>query len=163
MKLIVGLGNPGEKYRNNRHNVGYLVVDKLKTGNSKFQFPISNQFKIFKSDRLMNDSGGFVRDLISKYPSILVSDVYVVHDDLDIPLGQYKIQFGIGPKLHKGIESIDEMLGTKKYWRVRIGIDNRLPNNRISGEAYVLQDFTRGEKLILDKVIDRVCKKLVTS
>lgn len=110
----------------------------------------------------MNDSGSFVKKLVSQYPSIPVSSIYIIHDDLDIALGSYKIQFWKGPKDHKGLQSIEAALGTPDFWRVRIGVDNRDPKNRISGEEYVLQDFTSEEKTVIDKVIDEICKKLAT-
>jgi len=155
MKLIVGLGNPGEKYSKNRHNVGHLVVDRLQT------IPHSKDLAIKKTDTFMNESGKFVKDLTIRY-SLLPNDLYVVHDDLDIRLGSYKIQFAVGPKVHNGITSIEESLGTKDFWRVRIGVDNREPSVRTPGEGYVLEDFTSQEWETLDKVIKDVCKKLAT-
>lgn len=146
MKLIIGLGNPGNKYKNNRHNVGHMVADKLKST---------------KTDTFMNESGVFVKKML-KARGISPDNLYIIHDDLDIKLGEYKIQFGKGPKVHHGIESIDEALGTRDYWRIRVGIENRDPEDKISGETYVLQDFTNEEKIILDKVISDICKKLAT-
>ena len=154
MKLIIGLGNPGEKYKNTRHNAGFLVADALQ----KIKLPSGAIVR--KSDVFMNDSGSFVKKLISKYPSIPVSSIYVVHDDLDIPLGSYKIQLGTGPKDHNGVNSVETELGTKDFWRVRIGIENREPDDGIQGEDYVLQDFTEEEKKILDGVIEKICKEI---
>jgi PTH1 family peptidyl-tRNA hydrolase len=145
MKLIIGLGNPGEKYKNNRHNVGYMVIDKLKKG--------------FKTNCFMNESGKIVKELIEQY-KVDLPNLWIIHDDLDIPLGSYKIQFGKGPKDHNGLKSIDDSLGTNEYWHVRIGVDYRKPEDRIPGEEYVLQDFTDEERKILDKVVNEVCKKL---
>lgn len=154
MKLIVGLGNPGKKHKNNRHNVGFMVIGAI---NQKFKNII---FK--KSDMFMNNSGSAVKKLASTY-CLLPSDLYVVHDDLDLPLGTWKIQYAKGPKDHGGINDIEQVLGTKNFWRVRVGVDNRKPENKISGEAYVLQVFTDEEKKVLDKVIYEICKKLLTS
>lgn len=151
MKLVVGLGNPGPKYLNNRHNVGYLVTEKLKKVLAK------------KTGVFMNESGRAVEALLSKYSGFSTQDLYIVHDDLDIKLGDYKIQFGRGPKDHKGVKDIEEKLGTTDFWRVRIGVDNRDTDNRIAGEEYVLQDFTNKERKIIDEVIEEVCKKLETS
>lgn len=159
MKLFVGLGNPGEKYVNSRHNTGYMVVDKL----SKTQkLKNSKQVKIFKSQSFMNDTGSFVKKLTSDY-CLVPSDLYIIHDDLDLPLGSWKIQFAKGPKDNGGINSIEQVLGTNGFWRVRVGVDNRYPESRTSGEEYVLQDFTLDEKIILDKTINKICKKLATS
>lgn len=163
MKLIIGLGNPGEEYKNTRHNAGYLVVDQLKSKISNSQSPISNQIKIFKSDKFMNESGVFVKHLISKYPNISISDLYIIHDDLDIKLGEYKIQLGHSPKDHNGIKSVDQELGTDQYWHVKIGIDNRPLDARPIGVEYVLQNFTDEERKILDQVIHKVVKSIITT
>lgn len=154
-KLIVGLGNPGDKYKNNRHNVGHMVVDALLKRQPQ-------NFIVKKSQEFMNESGVFVKKLVEQY-HINTSDLWVIHDDLDIALGSYKIQKGKGPKLHNGVNSIERELGVDEFWRVRVGVDNRNPNDRTTGEEYVLQDFTQEEKQILDKVSQEICKKLATS
>ena len=110
----------------------------------------------------MNDSGLFVKGLVEQYHTN-TSDLWVIHDDLDIPLGSFKIQKGKGPKLHNGVNSIERELGSDEFWRVRVGVDNRNPNDRTTGEEYVLQDFSQEEKNILDKVSQEICKKLATS
>lgn len=179
MKLIVGLGNPGEKYRNTRHNVGFLILDELKNQISKSQLLISNQSQNFqinnnfraeilkigntilaKPQTFMNASGEAITSITSFY-KVKPNDIYVIHDDLDIRLGDYKIQKGVGPKLHYGITSIDEKLGTTSYWRVRIGVDNRAPKNRILGEEYVLQNFLDDEKEIVSSVAEKVVSDLI--
>jgi len=103
MKLIIGLGNPGEKYKNNRHNVGQMVIEKLQS--------ISHNKNILlkKSGSFMNDSGDFVKSILTK-SKLETSNLYIIHDDLDITLGSYKIQFGKGPKIHNGINDIQEKL-----------------------------------------------------
>ena len=156
MRLIMGLGNPGEKYKNNRHNIGYRVADDLKE-NFKLKDTIVKKTNVY-----MNESGKAVKKFTSAY-HLVPSALYVIHDDLDIPLGSYKVQLGKGPKDHKGLNSIYNELGTGNFWHVRIGVDNRDPNDRIEGEEYVLQDFNSEEKKILDKVILQICKKLATS
>ncbi|MCL4397998.1 aminoacyl-tRNA hydrolase [Patescibacteria group bacterium] len=151
MKLLIGLGNPGEHYARNRHSAGKLLVKKMKEmGNP-------GDIRAMESESLMNDSGKFVAQLYNFY-KITPDDLCIAHDDLDIPLGQYKIQKGIGPKVHYGVNSIEEALGTKDFWRIRIGIDNRNSQNRIPGEEYVLQNFTDEELVILDKVFDAIIK-----
>src|SRR3989344_1048929 len=114
MKLVVGLGNPGSKYAHTRHNVGYLVADKLS----------ASDFLILLPDKFMNRSGVVLKAFLKKHPKIELKDVYVVHDDLDIELGKYKLTFGKGPKVHNGLKSIYEQLGTKDFWHLRIGIDS---------------------------------------
>lgn len=155
MKLLIGLGNPSPNYQNTRHNAGFLVVDELQ------KKPLPKDVVVKKSDKFMNESGEFVKSVLLKYPSISVSNIYIVHDDLDIRLGEFKIQFGRGPHDHNGLKSIDEALGTDQYWHVRIGVDNRPLDNRPMGEEYVLQNFTEEERKILDKVIIEVCDKLI--
>lgn len=152
MKVIVGLGNPGIKYVNNRHNVGHIVIDALQS--------LKTKDKTLKSDKYMNDSGLFVKKLKDKYPKMQLSDLYVIHDDLDIPLGSFKIQFGKGPKVHNGLNDIYEKIGTSDFWHVRVGVDNRDPENRASGHDYVLEDFSEDEKAILNGVIKQICNQL---
>ncbi len=155
MKVFVGLGNPGDKYKNNRHNVGHMFVDfciKRLTSSRV------NEFKYLKTDCFMNVSGKFVKQHVLRFK---LQDLYVVHDDLDIPLGKFKIQFGTGPKLHNGILSIEEELETNEFWRVRIGVDNRV-ESKIDGETYSLQDFTDEELKQLQTVFENIYKQLQT-
>ena len=177
-KLIVGLGNPGKKYTDTRHNVGFMVVDKLAEMingqwlmNKKFQSLIINHKSsiIFsKPQTFMNSSGIAVKKLMVRF-KIKLPDLWIIHDDLDIRLGSYKIQKGVGPKLHNGIESIERELGTKVFWRVRVGVDNRekiqnpkSQTQKISGEQYVLQDFTGEEFKILNSTIENIVKDILS-
>jgi len=155
MKILVGLGNPGQKYQNNRHNVGFQFVDylieNLQIPSSKSQVPnkfqISN-LKLYKTDCFMNLSGIFVKKISIIY-HLSSKGLIIVHDDLDIPLGKFHIQFGVGPQLHNGLESIENHLKTKDFYRIRIGIDARLPDKKIPGETYALQNFLPDEKKLL--------------
>ena len=108
----------------------------------------------------MNDSGLAVQKLAAFY-KLPATDIYVIHDDLDIGLGAYKIQKGIGPKVHNGVNSIEEKLGTKEFYRVRVGVDNREGENRIPGEDYVLQNFRKEEKKVLKEKIDIIVEELL--
>lgn len=155
MKLIVGLGNPGSDYVGTRHNVGHMTVDVLQ----KHKLP--SGVIVRKTNVFMNQSGDFVKLQSSKY-GVDENNIYIIHDDLDIALGEYKIQFGKGPKDHNGLKSIDGALGTDQYWHIRIGVDNRPLDGRPMGEEYVLQNFTDDEKSTIDTVINSVCKKLET-
>jgi len=155
MKLIVGIGNPDIKYKNTRHNVGLMVVDEFVSKGR-----ISGTI-VKRSDKYMNDSGLFVKKLKEKYPKMQLSELYVIHDDLDIPLGAYKIQFGKGPKVHNGLNDIYEKLGTDQFWHVRVGVDNRDSENRTGGKEYVLEDFSDEEKVVLDGVIKQICNQLI--
>jgi len=105
--------------------------------------------------KYMNDSGVAVKKIVESY-KVPIGDLFIIHDDLDVPLGEYKTQIGKGPKVHNGIHSIEQKLGTKKFGRIRIGIENRDPENRIKGEDYVLSDFTEDEKRILKWTIQKL-------
>ena len=149
MKILVGLGNPGKKYSNNRHNVGHIFVDYLinELKNSKI-----NGLKLYKTDCFMNESGIFVKKINEKF-KIKNENLIIVHDDLDIPFGKFHIQFGVGPQLHNGLDSIEDHLKTKDFLRIRIGVDNRNSEQKIPGETYVLNDFTKEEFINLKEII----------
>ena len=173
MRLIVGLGNPGEEYSDNRHNVGFMVVDKVAQklkikefifgDNAKALYARTNlkgqEIELIKPQTFMNNSGNSISYAYIKH-SLCLDDLFVVHDDLDLTLGYFKIQKGKGPKDHKGLLSIYVELGTQDFWHVRVGVDNRGHDNRIPGEKYVLQDFTQEELEILGKAIDKITSEL---
>ena len=156
MKLIVGLGNPGEKYVNNRHNVGHMFIDFL---NDKKITSV----KAVKTDCFMNVSGAFVSRVLAKNGGD-TQDLFIVHDDLDIPFGMFKVQRGRGPKVHNGITSVEEKLGTADFWRVRVGVEARLRQDsggpRPSGEEYVLADFTQDERAMLNEVFPKIYSRI---
>lgn len=149
MILIIGLGNPGLKYQNNRHNVGHMFVDYMV---NELTGSRVDELRIMKTDCFMNESGKFVSKLANSRNS-QISNLIIVHDDLDIPLGKFHIQFASGPLLHNGLESVEQHLKTKDFWRVRIGVDNRPINKRIPGETYALQNFLPEEKKLLETEI----------
>lgn len=151
MKLIIGIGNPEGKYERTRHNVGQMLVEFLKSKNLQ-------QFKLLNSDKFMNNSGEFVAKQI-KNLNIKIEDLYIAHDDLDIKLGEYKITVK-APKDHNGIISINESLESEDYFKIRIGVDNRDPENRIEGEKYVLQNFSEDEVWTLQEVFEKIYLKL---
>lgn len=154
-KLIIGLGNPGAKYKHTRHNVGHALVDLFR------KKKVALSVIAVKTDTFMNKSGEYVKKLMNK-ATLKRIKLYIVHDDLDIALGSYKIQKGKGPKDHKGLNSVYKALGTKNFWHVRIGVDAREGENKIDGEKYVLENFKGEEKQIIDKVLLELCKKLGT-
>ncbi|HKB88074.1 MAG TPA: aminoacyl-tRNA hydrolase [Patescibacteria group bacterium] len=153
MKFLVGLGNPGKEYEMTRHSAGYMVIDAL------HDQKLPKDLVLKKPDTFMNDSGTFVKKLVDQQ-KVDLADLYIIHDDLDIPLGSFKIQFGRGPKDHNGILDIENKLGTKDFWRVRIGIDNRPRDFKPMGEVYTLENFTDEEKQILEKVIKEISRRL---
>lgn len=141
MKLFIGLGNPDKKYENTRHNVGHLLISRLPASKSHL-----------KSDNYMNESGIFVQKQIHFY-KIDPSDLYLIHDDLDLPVGEWRLQFDRGPAGHHGVESVIEHLGTQAFWRIRIGIGKP---EIIPVEKYVLQPFSAEEKKKISEVIDTI-------
>jgi len=170
MKCIVGLGNPGEKYQYNRHNVGFMVMDKMIEGTElKYDFSkkfnalviLTKEYILAKPQTFMNDSGVSV-SAICRFYKIKNEDLYIVHDDLDIKIGNYKIQHGKGPKVHNGLKSVEEKLGTDQFFNVRVGVENRevRGNRGVPGVVYSLQDFLGEEKMIIGKVIEDVSSAL---
>ncbi len=170
MIVIVGLGNPGLEYANTRHNAGILLVDQLSVKQlSSYGWRRQYGILVYKTkdmmlaksaDYFMNESNQLLRDL-AKIITVNPKNLYLAHDDLDLKLGEYKIQFGKGPKVHNGVDTIEGSLGTKDFWRVRIGVDSRRPENRMAGEQFVLQNFSRPEKQVLDTVLETAADAIV--
>ncbi|MDC0054682.1 aminoacyl-tRNA hydrolase [Candidatus Pelagibacter sp.] len=164
MILLVGLGNPTPDSNNNRHNIGFKIIDAInqKFGLSK-QKPkfkgllttgnISNK-KVYaiKPLTFMNNSGICIRELI-EYFKINTEDVIVFHDDLDVDFTSIKAKFGGSSAGHHGIESIDKFIG-KDYSRVRVGIGK--PEKKIQVSDFVLTNFTEEETIELEKVIQNI-------
>ena len=160
--LIVGLGNPGKKYEKTRHNVGHMVVAQLETLRlASLAQGRETDFILAKTDTFMNLSGKAVKKLTKSY-KLKAERLMIVHDDIDIPVGAFKIQKGRGAAGHKGVQSIINELKTKDFWRARIGICPKKgkPENV---EKFVLQNFTKEEEKILKEVIGAVNKKLKLS
>lgn len=171
MKLIIGLGNPDKKYQNTRHNLGQnIILELVKTNYKNSLITKSNLLaQIYEtgqgSDKTifaistgyMNNSGLTVQK-IAQFYKISPQDIYVIHDDLDLPVGEYKIQFDRGPAGHNGIKSIIENLNTQQFNRIRVGICK--PLNNIPVEDYVLLPFSPEEKETIDPVISKIIKEL---
>ena len=171
MKLIVGLGNPGEKYEKNRHNAGFVVVSSLaaKLEMGKWEIDKKSNSMVSKNSTLvlakpqtfMNDSGVAVSQL-ARFYKINHEDVYIIYDDLDIALGEYKIQSDKGPKVHNGLSSVREQLGSNGFWHVRVGVENRTlrGNTGIPGVVYSLQNFLPDEKIVFDQVVSKIVEEI---
>ena len=171
MKLIVGLGNPGKKYTNNHHNLGAQIVTKYldtnykaipnrKTKLSSDVFEVNNgsQKIIFAiPTEWMNNSGLTVKKL-ADFNKIDPKDIFVIHDDLDLPIGEYRLQFDRGPAGHNGIKSIIDNLGTQQFNRLRIGIGK--PQDNIPVEDYVLQPFSKKELSIIESIIPKIFQEI---
>ena len=168
MLLLVGLGNPNLDNLNNRHNVGFLIIDainqkfNLSKQKPKFKGLLTtgkiNEQKVFaiKPLTFMNNSGVCIKELID-YFKIDVKDVFVFHDDMDINIGKVKAKIGGSNAGHNGIDSIDKNIG-KNYSRVRIGIGH--PKNNTAGADHVLDNFSSDEKLYLEKVASNIIESL---
>ena len=168
MLLFVGLGNPNPDNSNNRHNVGFLVIDainkkfKLSKQKPKFKGLLTtgniNEHKVFaiKPLTFMNSSGICIKELI-EYFKIDVKDVFVFHDDMDIDIGKVKVKFGGRNAGHNGIDSIDKNIG-KNYSRVRIGIGR--PKKNSTGTDHVLDNFSNDEKGNVEKVTKNITESL---
>jgi len=115
---------------------------------------------VLKPTTFMNSSGRAVRK-VKEYFKVDMEDVWLVHDDLDIVLGEYKIQQGKGPKIHNGVSSVEENLGGGDFWRVRVGVDSRGGKRRESGEEYVLKNFGQEERKIIDEVVKKIGGELL--
>ena len=159
MTLIVGLGNPTDKYKNNRHNIGFMAVDRLLIKSNSFTDISKSRFKgeLYKKNSLlllkphtyMNLSGESVVSVVNYYE---IDKIIVIHDELDINFGEIKYKKGGGNGGHNGLKSIDKHIG-KDYIRVRVGIGK--PKNR-DVVAHVLKDFSKEEFAKLDEILEYV-------
>jgi PTH1 family peptidyl-tRNA hydrolase len=163
--LVVGLGNPGPSYAGNRHNVGAMVLDelaaragvKLSPGTGKRARTLIGEGRLAgrrvvlaRPTSYMNESGGPVRGLLD-YHSIPVTDLVVLHDELDIPFASVRLKRGGGEGGHNGLRSISRSTGTKDYLRVRVGIGR--PPGRQDPADFVLKDFSATERKELDLLV----------
>lgn len=171
-KLIVGLGNVGKDYVRSRHNAGFLFVEYIHQTDS--EEPKYSSWKIdtkleadlstatgkpilAKPTTMMNLSGRAVQKIMQYY-KIQPNEVLVAFDDMDIGLGSFKLQFEKGPKVHNGLNSIYQNLGTLGLWHLRIGIESReiRGNKQISGQAFALANFAPTELELLRKVFETI-------
>ena len=163
-KLLVGLGNPGKKYAKTRHNVGFLILDRLaeKWGVSFDREKFSGNFgehregdeKIYllKPQTYMNLSGESAQPWI-KFLKLEPADLLVVHDEIDLPLGRMKAQWAAGTGGHQGVTSIVERLGHKDFNRLRVGVGH--PGSKEKVPDFVLSPFSSEEQSLLEEVLDQ--------
>ncbi len=166
MKIIVGLGNPGEQYDKTRHNLGFMVLDELlkkfeplektfwdedkkeKVATKKIKIG-NEEYLLVKPLTFMNNSGFAVSKILSYY-KVNLEDMTLIHDDLDLPVGKIRVRFGGGAGGHNGVESVIERVGDDKFLRIRLGIGD---SRKIEGEYkmknmdnYVLSSFGSNER-----------------
>lgn len=162
MKLFVGLGNPGKKYEATRHNLGQMVISKLAstlTNSPKLSAQIlKDKDTIFAvTNEYMNNSGIAVTKIASYY-KITPENVYIIHDDLDLEVGDWKSQFDRGAAGHNGVISTIQHLGTQAFNRIRIGIGH--PQGDLPVEDYVLLPFTSQERILIEETIDKIVEDI---
>lgn len=182
MKIIVGLGNPGKKYNQTRHNIGFEIVDKIQSEFKEYNFTQWSKNKKFQAETcegfcndekiilakpytFMNESGQAVQALMNFY-KIPPLDLIVIHDDLDLELGKIKIQKNISSAGHNGIKSIIEKTGTQMFWRVRIGIAKSDKQKQGETAKFVLNKFNLLEKIKIKKITRQAIEeiqKLITA
>ena len=180
-KYIVGLGNPGIKYKNNRHNIGFLILENLSEKYHK-QFALKNKIKswcseikinnltlrLFLPNTFMNNSGEAVRAIVDWY-QIDLDQLFIIVDDLDLPFGKIRFRKKGSSGGHNGLKSIIKNLNTQNFNRIRVGIgspETFQKDNNYNTIAHVLGNLSAKEKLILDKVymqINRSLKQLNTT
>lgn len=175
MRLVVGLGNPGEKYQNVRHNLGHLALDEFKSKGDWGDWGIEAKFKsetvkkgeiiLVRPLTFMNNSGMAVK-LLTTYYKLPSTDIIVVYDELDLPLGKIKVRLGGAAAGHHGVESIIKSLGTDQFIRVRLGIGNLKTQSsehkkvHISAEKFVLEPFLHSEKSQVKHMLKQAIKAL---
>ena len=161
MKVIVGLGNPGEEYENTRHNIGFYMLDKYfeyKKNDAKWKKKFNGLYKemvingekvlFLKPLSYMNLSGTVVSEYVNFF-KVNIDDLLIISDDLDLNIGNYKLKEKGSSGGHNGLKSIQQCLKTDIYKRLKIGISN---DKRIDTKDYVLSKFSKDEKIKLEKV-----------
>ena len=166
MELIVGLGNPGLKYKNTRHNVGFAVLDLSLPENEKWQTSkkaqaqyfkteiVSNPVELLKPQTFMNNSGQSVVYAAKKH-DLKPEDIIVIHDDIDLPLGKIRIAQNSSSGGNKGVQSIIDHLKSKNFIRLKIGIGPEERPRGFKAEKYVLKKFSKHEIKNLEKILGR--------
>ena len=167
MQVVVGLGNPGSQYAQTRHNIGFMLVDLL-AAQWGVKFKLENYFHgyvaryndilLLKPETFMNESGQAVQAVTHFYKqtfpgsTLPEGSLFVAFDDLDIALGQVKLQFAKGPKVHNGTSSIYEHLNSEQFYHIRLGIENRGDKRKLwPARDYVLSAFRAEEKPTLEQ------------
>ncbi len=168
--LVVGLGNPGDKYSATRHNIGFVVADELaircggKFTSSKYRALVSEvrlgmgsqapKLVIVKPQTYMNDSGDAVSPL-AKYFNTPAEQIIAIHDELDIPFNTIRVKIGGGDNGHNGLKSLTQSLGTPEYFRIRAGIGR--PSTQQDTADYVLSNFGKNERTEVTDLTMRAC------
>jgi len=175
MILIIGLGNPGEKFQKTRHNLGFLVLNELLKKSNFSDWKKSKKINCLNSKGLiankevelvkpltyMNNSGKAVKYAAKKH-NLSRKDIFVIHDDIDLPLGKIRISKGRSSAGHKGVQSIIKELATKDFVRFRVGIQPKTGKPK-NPEKFVLEKFNRKEEKIVKEVIEKTAEAIEIS
>ena len=175
MKLLVALGNPGRQYENTRHNAGFLVLDEMQKNldfpafelNAKFNALVceknlgGEKIMLAKPQNFMNRSGEVVKKMLDFF-KIPKENLLVLHDDLDLELGKFKISLDASAGGHNGAQNIIDNLNTQQFKRIRLGIEGaeKKKTRLISGEAFVLQNFSNEELEMIKKLGGEIEKEI---
>lgn len=176
MKLVVGLGNPGERYSQTRHNLGFELLEEFRKKNNLGDWDYQDKFKseiikigndliLVRPQTFMNLSGLAVKSLTAYY-KLPTTDIIIVHDDLDLLLGKIKVRIGGSAAGHHGVESVIKELGTDEFIRIRLGIGNENSHSgerrriSFSAEKFVLEEFSAKEKSEVKSMIKQGSKAI---
>jgi len=183
MKLIVGLGNPGDKYEKTRHNTGFLFVDYIYNNPTTYNLQLTTAWKknkssnaiiaelrkddekiiLVKPQTFMNDSGRAVKNIAIMYKLKDLHDLYIIHDDIDLEFGTYKIQSERGSAGHNGVQSIIDYMKTNGFVRIRVGIYPAHIDNKAQLDItkFVLKRFNQEElKILYEKIFSEILSEL---
>ncbi|WP_456402667.1 aminoacyl-tRNA hydrolase [Persephonella sp.] len=169
IKAVIGLGNPGKKYENTRHNIGFMVVDVvapiLKCGKKKIEKCFSHIYIcedkdiiLAKPQTFMNNSGVAVKNILEDY-NLTPEEILVIYDDLDLPLGTVKLKKKGSSGGHRGVQSIIENIRTEEFPRIKVGIGR--PPNKNQVVDYVLSPFSKEEEILVDKILQHTANCVV--
>ena len=166
MIIIIGLGNPGEKFKNTRHNIGFMAIDFFAKKNDFPKFELSKKYNslvskneevmLVKPQTFMNESGKAVKSIMKNQNS---SSLIIIQDDIDLPIGKLKIAKERGSAGHKGIESIIKNVGNENLIRLRVGIQPKIGKPKDT-EKLVIKDFTKEEQEIINQSISKIADTL---
>ena len=165
MKCIIGLGNPGDQYKDTKHNFGYWVIDsylkkndlKLKLGKGDYVFADNSDFIIAKTTAFMNNSGHAVKSIVD-YFSIQLDELVIVYDDIDLPLGSVRFKQGGSSGGHRGLDSIIYHLSSQDFVKLKLGIATN--QNMRPSEEYVLKSFPLKYNEDIDVAVSKACDGL---
>ena len=171
MKFVIGLGNPGLRYRKTRHNTGFMALDFLAQQiagkkakwqkNEKLNAEIieldfeSEQLLLIKPQTFMNNSGQTLAFLKKKYPQLTAENIILIYDDIDLPIGKIRIKATSSAGGHNGVKSIIQHLGTQDFLRIKIGASNEFQDN-VPTERFVLQRLSGAERKTLEEIFSQI-------